>query len=128
MDAEALPLLPPVLRGVVRALGFARAAEWLALYGGVNIVVPRYRASAIGLSAEELARLRKNLARHLDAQGRIWMPKADKLMIHVRNQVIRHERPHASIRVLARRYNLSSRQIVNICRDIDEVQAQGRLF
>jgi Mor family transcriptional regulator len=126
MDAEALRLLPPVLRAVVRALGFSRAAEWLALYGGVNVVVPLFRARAIGLSNEELARLREKLAPHMDAQGRVWLPKADKLMIHARNQSIRHERAHASIRALARRYNLSSRHIVNICRGCDDLQ--GRLF
>jgi Mor family transcriptional regulator len=119
--------LPPVLRAVVRALGISRAAEWLSWNGGVNVTVPQRRARALGLEEDELQRLRIALEPHMDASGRVWLPKADKLMIHARNQAIRDERRAASISALARRHNLSSRHIVNICRGSDE-EGQGRLF
>lgn len=122
VDEELLKTLPPVLRAVVRALGFGRAREWLIDQGGVNVSIPTRRTRALGLEPSELARLRMTLAPHLDAAGRVWMPKADKLFIRVRDVQIRKERQSASINVLARRNRLSSRQILNICREEDDGQ------
>ncbi len=122
VDEELLKTLPPVLRAVVRALGFGRAREWLSDHGGVNVSIPAYRTQALGLEPDELARLRMTLAPHLDAAGRCWMPKADKLFIRVRDAQIRKDRMHSSINSLARRERLSSRQILNICREDDDRQ------
>lgn len=122
VDDELLKTLPPVLRAVVRALGFGRAREWLADHGGVNVSIPTYRTQALGLEPDELARLRVTLAPHLDAAGRCWLPKADKLFIRVRDAQIRKDRNYASINTLARRNHLSSRQILNICREDDDRQ------
>lgn len=122
VDEELLKTLPPVLRAVVRALGFTRAREWLANHGGVNVVIPARRSHALGLDADELARLRVTLARHLDAAGRCWLPKADKLFIRVRDAQIRKDRMHTSISNLARHHRLTSRQILNICRESDDRQ------
>lgn len=122
VDEELLKTLPPVLRAVVRALGFGRAREWLADHGGVNVSIPAYRTQALGLEPDELARLRVTLTPHLDAAGRCWLPKADKLFIRVRDAQIRKDRNHASINTLARRNQLSSRQILNICREEDDRQ------
>ena len=36
IDDEVLRTLPPVLRAVVRALGFGRARDFLATHGGNN--------------------------------------------------------------------------------------------
>lgn len=123
VDDDLLKTLPPVLRAVVRALGFGRAKEWLTDHGGINVTVPARRTRALGLAADELARLRVTLAPHLDAAGRCWMPKADKLFIRVRDAQIRKDA--ASINALARRYHLSSRHICNIRREDDR---QGDLF
>lgn len=122
VDDELLKTLPPVLRAVVRALGFGRAREWLTDHGGVNVSIPVYRSQALGLLPDELERLRAELSPHLDAAGRVWMPKPDKLIIRVRDAHIRRERLSASIATLARRHRLSSRHIVNICRDDDKPQ------
>jgi hypothetical protein len=122
VDEEFLKTLPPVLQGVVRALGFNRARHWLSLHGGVNVFIPRHRTTALGLAPEEIARLAHALANHIDHSGRVWLPKADKLFIHIRNAQIRKDRRHTSINDLARRNNLSSRHIVNICRESDDKQ------
>lgn len=122
VDAALLATLPPVLRGVVKALGFARARQFLAAHGGVNVCVPKYRSVALDLEDEELARLRQALAVHLDAAGRVWLPKADKLFQRARDAQIRKDRGHTSITALARAHDLSSRQICNICREGDERQ------
>jgi len=122
VDEELLKTLPTVLRAVVRALGFGRAREWLADHGGVNVSVPTHRTHALGLDANELARLRVTLAPHLDDAGRCWMPKPDKLFIRVRDVQIKRERFNASINTLAHRHRLSSRHILNICREDDDGQ------
>ncbi|KLT21374.1 DNA-binding protein [Ralstonia solanacearum] len=122
VDEDLLRTLPPVLRAVVRALGYGRARDWLTHHGGVNVSIPQYRTHALGLEADELARLRTTLAPHLDSDGRCWLPKADKLFIRVRDAQIRKDRHNASINALARRHHLSSRQIVNICREDDDRQ------
>lgn len=126
-DPDVLARLPPVLRAVVSALGIARAKDWLAEHGGVNVVIPIHRSTALALTSDELVRLRQHLAPHLDAGNRCWLPKADKLLIMVRDAHIRKERAHSSISVLARRYGLSSRHILNICRQADD-DGQFSLF
>lgn len=122
VDEELLRSLPPVLRAVVRALGFGRAREFLARHGGVNKTIPKRRSQALGLSDVELDRLRHALAPHMDSAGRVWMPKPDKLFQKVRNAQIRHDAHRASIAVQARQHGLSSRQIQNIRRAADDGQ------
>lgn len=122
LDDDFLATLPAVLRAIVRALGLVRAKDWLHEYGGVNCNVPTFRESAMGLTPDELARLRITLRPHLDANGRLWLPKADKLFQRLRNTHIRKERARSSLSTLAHRYHLSSRQIQNICADEDDAQ------
>lgn len=122
VDDELLRTLPPVLRGVVMALGFSRAREFLGAHGGVNVCIPKHRTAALGLEPDELARLRQALVLHMDAAGRVWMPKADKLFKRARDTQIRKDRTNTSISALARAHDLSSKQICNICRETDERQ------
>ena len=119
VDTELLTILPPVLRAVVKALGYVRARAWLETRGGVNINIPAVKDAALGLSADELARLRITLAPHMDAAGRVWMPKVDKLWQVARNVAICTTVDRYSIRDQALAYRLSSRQITNIRRDGD---------
>jgi len=122
VDDDLLRTLPPVLRGVVMALGFMRAREFLAAHGGVNVCIPKHRTAALGLEPDELSRLRQALVLHMDAAGRVWMPKADKLFKRARDTQIRKDRTNTSISALARAHDLSSKQICNICRETDERQ------
>ncbi len=122
IDAELLRTLPPVLAAVVRALGFGRAQRFLLEHGGVNVNIPKHRADALGLSGDELNRLRETLTPHMDAAGRVWLPKPDKLFKRVRDAQIRKDKYHASINAQARQHHLSSRQIQNIRREGDDAQ------
>lgn len=122
VDEELLKVLPPIIKGVVRALGFARARWWLGEYGGVAQHIPKFKGAALGLDTTELERLRTQLKRHIDANGRIDLPKADKLFQLSRDAHIRNERRGTSERMLARRYNLCARQIRNIYREGDDDQ------
>lgn len=128
-DPELLATLPPVLRAIVRALGFGRAREWLADNGGVPWNVPAFRVTSRGLEADELTRLRRALLPHMDAAGRVTLPKADKLFLRIRDTQIRKERPYTSLNKLARAYNLTVRQITNICgEETDDDGRQVDLF
>jgi hypothetical protein len=124
---ELLATLPPVLRAVVKALGFARAQEWLRDHGGVNIHLPQRKSKTLGLNPDELARLRVTLAPHLDASNRFTCPKADKLLAVHRNHAIIINAYRESIAQQARVYNLSSRQITNI-RSMADTGTQMDLF
>lgn len=129
-DPDLLATLPPVLRAVVKALGFGRARELLIEFGGVNITVAKHNSRLLRLDRDELARLREHLRPHMDHNDRVWMPKADKLLIMVRNAQIRREASRESINKQARRYNLSSRHILNIRseREDDAKRQQIDLF
>ncbi|WP_445372729.1 hypothetical protein ACH518_09605 [Methylomonas sp. HW2-6] len=116
---ELLSTLPPVLRAIVRALGFVRAQEWLRDHGGVNVEIPKYKSVALGLTPEELQRMASVLEPHLDADRRFWCPKADKLFNLSRNAAIIATAHRDSINRQARQFNLSSRQITNIRRQAD---------
>lgn len=122
VDEALLRSFPPVLHAVVRALGYTRARDFLHLQGGVNVSIPKHHSQTLGLQPDELNRLRHSLAAHLDANGRVTLPKADKLIIRVRDTQIRRDKQYSSIRLLAHQYNLSSRQIQNICREGDDRQ------
>ncbi len=128
VDSELLALLPPVLKAVVKALGYVRARDWLVERGGVNINIPARKTVAIGLEQDELERLRQMLAPHMDAAGRVWLPKPDKLWQVVRNTAIRETARQQSIRDQALQYRLSSRQITNIRSEADGNAGQLDLF
>ncbi len=120
VDEELLKVLPAVLRAVVKALGYARARDWLVDHGGVNVSIPARRTQALGLEPDELARLRLTLAAHMDDNGRVAMPKADKLFQVARNAQIRKDRSGASLSALARAHRLTARHVQNICREGDD--------
>lgn len=116
---ELLSTLPPVLRAIVRALGFVRAQEWLRDHGGVNIHIPLHKSPALGLTDDELQRLMVTLQPHLDANRRFSCPKFDKLMAVHRNHAIISSAHRDSISTQARQYNLTGRHIQNIRRMAD---------
>lgn len=128
VDQSLLDTLPPVLRAIVQALGYARASDWLRLHGGVNINLPQHYTQALGLSDEELKRMRVTLAPHLDSNGRFYCPKIDKLWIKHRNAAIVANADWQSGSKQARAYLLSIRQISNIRRQAENADVQVDLF
>ncbi len=114
VDGELLALLPPILRAVVRALGLARAIDFLRDHGGINVHIPLHKTAALSLEADELARLRHTLEPHLDSNRRVTLPKFDKLIALYRNAAIVNGMARESIAQQARLYGLTSRHITNI--------------
>ena len=82
----------------------------------MNVNIPSRKDEALDLGRDELARLRITLAPHMDAAGRVWMPKVDKLWMVSRDAAICSTRDRYSIRDQAFQYRLSSRHITNIRR------------
>lgn len=129
VDQEVLQTLPPVLRGVVMALGFAGAREFLADRGGTRVLLPMSAQSdVLGLDVPALQRLREVLAPHMNEKGCVWLPKADKLFARARDTQIRRDRHRESISQQALKYRLTVRQIVNIRREDRDDQRQINLF
>lgn len=118
MAAPSISALPPILRAVVRALGWARARDWLLVVGGRSVYLPRTISRTASLTTEEVQRLNRTLAQHLSGANTITMPKADKLFLGARNGEIRALRADGvSLSDLSQQYGLTTRQILNICRD-----------
>lgn len=117
INQRLISSLPPVLKAVVMALGLGRARVFLIEHGGVNINIPKFRVdNSLGLNENELASMNKYLECHMNENGRLWLPKVDKLFIFERNIQIIKDKSNLSIHGLAKKYNLSSKQIMNICR------------
>lgn len=114
IDEEALQPLTPVLRAMVKALGFGRASVFLQEYGGIPFTLPKLKDNKMGLMPDELARLRITLKQHLDADNRIALPKADKLLAYVRNLEITKHKDTESIVQQARRYRLTTRRVISL--------------
>jgi hypothetical protein len=123
VDADALRTLPPVLRAVVKALGWGRARDFLGLFGGQVVFVPECKATALGLSEIELARLRLVLAPHLSHTRCVAMPKADKLFLKWRDEEFARDMHGMSNAELARKYKLTTRHVLNLkrqCNGLDD--------
>ncbi len=120
VDDELLRTLPPVLRAVVRALGFGRARDFLERRGGAPIWVPSLKQAAWSLTPDEMNRLRLALEPHLNETRRITLPKVDKLFLKYRNEQIARDRGERTVRDIAQAHALTTRQVTNIFR-----QAEG---
>lgn len=129
VDEEVLRAFPPVLRAIVKALGFGRAGQFLNAHGGTNPVFPKLKTAWLGLNKEELTRLRITLKFHLEINPRISLPMPDKLFAHIRNQDIVRNMHHQTINTQVREYKLTNRQIMNIRRQLgkDERLQESRL-
>lgn len=119
VDDDALRTLPPVLRGVVRALGWGRARDLLTRLGGQAVYVPAVKTSALGLCADELQRLRLTLEPHLSSSRVVALPKADKLFLRWRDEQFARDMHNMSNVELARKYRLTTRHVLNLKRQCD---------
>lgn len=116
VDDDALRTLPPVLRGVVRALGWGRARDFLSDHGGQPVFIPADKPVALGLQAAELARLRVALEPHLSSTRVVAMPKPDKLFLRWRDEQFARDMHKMSNSELARKFKLTTRHVLNLKR------------
>ena len=116
VDEDALRTLPPVLRACVKALGWGGARDFLGTFGGQVVFVPAVKTTALGLRADELARLRLVLEPHLSHTRCVAMPKADKLFLKWRDEDFARDMHTLSNAELARKYRLTTRHVLNLKR------------
>lgn len=106
--------LSPNLRRLVNQIGPLEALRLTCRYGGMRIYVPGSKAGKTlrrVLTPESVAKLTQDAA-HVE----IDVPQPDSMLAQIRNTRIRAL--HAagiSLNDLASEFNLSRRQIVNIC-------------
>lgn len=129
-ETARLRELPPVLRGIVRALGWERATDWLREHGGLVKRIPQARSHALGLSIDELQRLNDELSTHLEynTARRIALPKVDKLYLQLRDARIRRAASSRSIGAIAKEHRLTTRRVQQIKALDDSGGGQGALW
>lgn len=127
---DLLKSMPPILKGIIKALGLKKAQMFLMRFGGTTIVVPKTHSQKLGLSTEDLQALHTQLEKHI-IDDRITLPKVDKIFIGLRNLEIIEKRHEKSLSELAIDYGLCVRHIQNICRKNESEQTdlfQTNLF
>lgn len=114
--------LPPSIRNLLAVLGAKQAYAFLKKHGGVNLYIPCQVVSKSTLtkemSAEQFKQFIALFNENLEPMKWVTMPKTDKIMQVVRNRAIREEKANGeSLKSLARKYQLTSRQIQNIIKE-----------
>lgn len=107
--------LPPQLRRLVRAIGLPATLALLKARGGTRLMLGKNPAGA-SLLLDLIGHANtKALLAAFEGATELMLPKADKLLAQARDRAIRdeHARGH-SLMVLALRYDLTSRHILNI--------------
>lgn len=106
-------ILPPVLRGLVDAIGFDLVIRLLRARGGQRVHVPlndsEWLQSLLGSEAT------RTLCERWGGQV-LDLPKYDKIAVQLRNAAIREEHEALSLNALASRYDLTRRHIQNVVR------------
>lgn len=122
IDVDALDKqqLPGSMQILIEILGADGAWQFCCRYGGTSVYIP---VSADGSTSQlknqmtesQFMRFVAELNPLGDMQCWFTVPKPDKMRIQMRNHAIRHERTDgATVRTLARKHNLTERQILNI--------------
>lgn len=118
---DLLKSMPPILRGIIKALGLKKAQMLLMRFGGTTITIPKVHSKKLGLSTDDLQALHKELDKHIH-NDHITLPKVDKIFIGLRNLEIIAQRHEKSLTELALEYGLCIRHIQNICRKDESSQ------
>ena len=124
VDEEAVRTLPPVLKAIVRALGWGGAREFLVRHGGLCVYIPEGKGSALGLSEPELQRLRIVLEPHLATNRVIALPKPDKLFLRWRDEEFARDAQNMTVRELALKYKITTRWVLLLKHKCEGVQDQ----
>ncbi|NOR70000.1 MAG: hypothetical protein GQ532_09970 [Methylomarinum sp.] len=107
--------LPPQIRQLVALIGLPETFKLLQAKGGTQLRIPK-----IANRAEVLPEILQDES--VDLLCKAWsgkvfdVPKVDKILLQIRNQVISKARATQSASQLARSFDLTRRQIINICK------------
>lgn len=131
MDAQDLIAvdpnrLPPQIRQFVVVIGLPATVKLLQQRGGTTLrIAKRAEKSEVLLEILSFDVVKKLCSA---MPGKILqLPKADKILLQIRNKAIRVERGSVSAAQLALKYSLTRRQIINIA-PLPEDSGQCDLF
>lgn len=120
-------LLPGILREIYDLMGLVPTLKLVNRYGGVRIIyVPKKLTPEHELVTTLGWDDANKFAAHFGGEDHLEIPKAQSLMVVLRNMRIKEEQKNLSQPKLAQRYNLTERQIRKIlCRDDPEEDQLG---
>lgn len=122
-------LLPPLARHIARAIGLNEMLKLLDAKGGTRIRIPispdRNESLKGIISDSSIAKLAQTMPNE-----RLDLPKPDKAWAQLRNLSIHLHRKtgQACASQLARKHNLTRRQIINISNRMKTMAAEDDLF
>lgn len=112
-------LLPPQMRMIARAIGLPEMFRLIQARGGTLLRVPlhpdRARVLIQIITPDSIRRLCEEFGDQV-----LELPKADKILVQLRNHAIRAERESASLSQVALRYRLTRRHVINITHDTSD--------
>lgn len=114
--------LPPVARMLIRAIGLPATVRLLMARGGAQLHVPLDAARARVLQGVLTEAELRALAGAYGAQ-RLDLPKIDKLLRQIRDDLIRADRATLSAAEVARRWGLTRRRVISISQAGDPAPA-----
>lgn len=121
-------LLPGILRDIARLIGLPGTLQLVKHYGGVRLYVPkRFDPDHVLVKVLGQPAVIK-LIEHFGGEAHFDIPKALVAANAVRNAGIRGEYAELSQSQLARKYNLTERQVRNILSGAEDDDPQADLF
>lgn len=124
-------LLIAVVRRMIAAIGLPNTLLLLETWGGTYLYLPQGRLwrKARGALAELIGETAADAfhAEFADGSRRILLPKADKLLLQLRDQEICDAADEMSVRDQALHYRLTTRQIQNIRRKGEQAARKGQV-
>lgn len=115
LDQVNADLLPPQARKLVRLIGMVNTLKLLEQRGGTTLRIPVNAQDSTVLQAILPMEAVIALTEAMPGQ-RLELPKCDKILLQIRNLALRNERKHLSAAGVALKYDLSRRQVINICK------------
>lgn len=118
IDTRALMFMT---RRIVRAIGLEATIKLLRERGGACIWTP---VNASGLLVDLIGKeATANLIKEFGPDRGITLPKVDKILLQIRDmQIVAENRRGDNIRTIARRHDLTTRQVQNILTDARKAQ------
>jgi hypothetical protein len=103
------------LQEIEKVLGLERTLLLINTYGGSKIYVPTENSSKSRITRDLGMEIAQILVDNFGGEY-IYIAKAAVMLMNARNKELRAARSELSVHKLARKFDLSERQVFNICR------------
>lgn len=126
-DDEIIALMPDSLVFITKLIGVAHVLALIESFGGTNLVIPRKQGIAINneiAAVIGVERLKAIAEQHQLGGTTLEIPVATSITQQMRNRLICQQAARMSRSKLARRYNLTIRQIRTIINQPKEIKSK----